>query len=372
MATWCTVVEFLSFFWSLHAPFVAGLSEWLQRITCQCLLTNDNKSVLLPLLPSLHVTWIPYAQVDELAFLHPDHLREKESLVQNVNLILINEDVHQLFPLTLRFCRWVHPFVQTKQASWMCACFFVMHWSWMFHLWTPFGQLCSHSFFFNLIQTETKAQMLNLKAPTTIWTLAHDIKLVLSVSHVACFQGTEGIHVFELRWNWNNWKHASLCLVLGSQVPEHNWILGMTFPPSCVVVVMVMKAAVQMFVHHWQFFCQFMHERAMTLLVKLMTSRLNRLISFNIDSSIRICIPRFKIAMPQFAYNWLHTECPHAGLTGSWLIHKRHASQHVGLVATSPTLHKQWRRSLRTASKTKQEQAPAQNNGYTFYPPNNA
>jgi len=185
MATWCTVVEFLSFFWSLHAPFVAGLSEWLQRITCQCLLTNDNKSVLLPLLPSLHVTWIPYAQVDELAFLHPDHLREKESLVQNVNLILINEDVHQLFPLTLRFCRWVHPFVQTKQASWMCACFFVMHWSWMFHLWTPFGQLCSHSFFFNLIQTETKAQMLNLKAPTTIWTLAHDIKLVLSVSHVA-------------------------------------------------------------------------------------------------------------------------------------------------------------------------------------------
>jgi len=51
--------------------------------------------------------------------------------------------------------------------------------------------------------------------------------------------------------------------------------------------------------------------------------------------------------------NWLHIEHPHAGLTGSWLIHKRYASQHIGLVAVSPTLHKWWRRSLRIASKTK-------------------
>ena len=46
------------------------------------------------------------------------------------------------------------------------------------------------------------------------------------------------------------------------------------------------------------------------------------------------------VATPWFACNWLCTEHPHAGLTGSWLIHKRCASQRVGLVATSPTLHK--------------------------------
>jgi len=50
---------------------------------------------------------------------------------------------------------------------------------------------------------------------------------------------------------------------------------------------------------------------------------------------------------------WLCTDCPHAGLTGSWLIHKRCASQRIGLVAASPTLHTQWRRSPRIASKTK-------------------
>jgi len=49
----------------------------------------------------------------------------------------------------------------------------------------------------------------------------------------------------------------------------------------------------------------------------------------------------------------LHMECPHAGLTGAWLIHKRCASQRVGPVAAGSTLHKQWRRSLRTMSKTK-------------------
>jgi len=47
-----------------------------------------------------------------------------------------------------------------------------------------------------------------------------------------------------------------------------------------------------------------------------------------------------KCAMPWFACDWLCIEHPHAGLTGSWLIHKRCASQRVGLVATSPTLHK--------------------------------
>jgi len=56
---------------------------------------------------------------------------------------------------------------------------------------------------------------------------------------------------------------------------------------------------------------------------------------------------------PKLPMFWLHIEHPHTGLTGSWLIHKRYASQRVGLVATSPTLRKQWRRSPRTMSKTK-------------------
>jgi len=60
------------------------------------------------------------------------------------------------------------------------------------------------------------------------------------------------------------------------------------------------------------------------------------------------------IATPQFACNWPCTEHPHAGLTGSWLIHERHASQRTGLVATSPILHKWQRRSLRTESTTTQ------------------
>jgi len=37
-------------------------------------------------------------------------------------------------------------------------------------------------------------------------------------------------------------------------------------------------------------------------------------------------------ATPQFAYDWLHTEHPHAGLTGPWLIHGRCAPQCMGLV----------------------------------------
>jgi len=78
------------------------------------------------------------------------------------------------------------------------------------------------------------------------------------------------------------------------------------------------------------------------------------------------------IATPWFACNWLHMECPHAGLTGLWLIHKRHASQRIGLVAAGPTLHKQWRRSLRIVSKTTQEQAPMWNNDCMFHPLNNA
>ena len=78
----------------------------------------------------------------------------------------------------------------------------------------------------------------------------------------------------------------------------------------------------------------------------------------------------FQLQHPNLPTNWLFTECPHAGITGSWLIHKRHASQRVGLVATSPTLHKQWRRSLRTLSKTKRLRT--QDNGCMFCPPNNA
>jgi len=56
---------------------------------------------------------------------------------------------------------------------------------------------------------------------------------------------------------------------------------------------------------------------------------------------------------PNLSMIWLHTECPHAGITGSRLTHKRCASQCIGPVAASPTLHTWWRRSLRIASKTK-------------------
>jgi len=42
-------------------------------------------------------------------------------------------------------------------------------------------------------------------------------------------------------------------------------------------------------------------------------------------------------AMPQIGYK---IEYPHTGLIHPRLIHGRHASQHMGLVATSPILHK--------------------------------
>jgi len=54
------------------------------------------------------------------------------------------------------------------------------------------------------------------------------------------------------------------------------------------------------------------------------------------------------VQCPHLPVTWLCMEHPHAGRTGSWLIHKRDTSQCIGLVAASPTLHKWWRRSLMT------------------------
>jgi len=59
------------------------------------------------------------------------------------------------------------------------------------------------------------------------------------------------------------------------------------------------------------------------------------------------------VQYPNLPIIWLHIEHPHTGPSGSWLIHKRHGSQRIGLVVISPTLYKHWRRSLRIASKTK-------------------
>jgi len=54
--------------------------------------------------------------------------------------------------------------------------------------------------------------------------------------------------------------------------------------------------------------------------------------SWMFDVQISLVWTQKNCATPQFAYNWLHTEHPHAGLTGSWLIHGRCAFQHMGPV----------------------------------------
>jgi len=54
---------------------------------------------------------------------------------------------------------------------------------------------------------------------------------------------------------------------------------------------------------------------------------------------------------PNLPMIWLHTEHPHTGLTWSWLIHGRHASQRMGPVAASSVIHQQQRTLLRRAMK---------------------
>ena len=60
-----------------------------------------------------------------------------------------------------------------------------------------------------------------------------------------------------------------------------------------------------------------------------------------------------KSATPQIVHGQARAERPHAELIRSRLIHGRRALWRMGPVAASPVLHKQQRRSLRTASKTK-------------------
>jgi len=57
-------------------------------------------------------------------------------------------------------------------------------------------------------------------------------------------------------------------------------------------------------------------------------------------------------AMPQIGYK---IEYAHVGLIHPGLIHGRHASQRMGLVATSPVLHTQWRALPRRAMNHHQE-----------------
>jgi len=60
-------------------------------------------------------------------------------------------------------------------------------------------------------------------------------------------------------------------------------------------------------------------------------------------------------AMPQTVCVWVWTQCPHAGLIHSWLIHGRCTSQCMGLVATSPAIHKWWRSLLRRVANHRQQ-----------------
>jgi len=48
----------------------------------------------------------------------------------------------------------------------------------------------------------------------------------------------------------------------------------------------------------------------------------------------------FVVQYPNLPIIWLYIEYPHTGLTGSWLVHGRCASQHIRLVTTSPNT--QW------------------------------
>jgi len=55
-------------------------------------------------------------------------------------------------------------------------------------------------------------------------------------------------------------------------------------------------------------------------------------------------------------------------MTHAGLIHGRHASQCVGLVATSPTIHKQWRSLLRGEANHRQRRWSVCRNGCVFQP----
>jgi len=65
------------------------------------------------------------------------------------------------------------------------------------------------------------------------------------------------------------------------------------------------------------------------------------------DMAGRTCLQRICNA-----WNGRHPEHPQTGLIRSWLIHGTCALRCVGKVVTSTILHKQWRRSLITVSKT--------------------
>jgi len=69
------------------------------------------------------------------------------------------------------------------------------------------------------------------------------------------------------------------------------------------------------------------------------------------------------IATPQIRHP---TECPHTGLIHPGFIHRRHASQPMGLVATSLIIHKQWRTFLRRATNHRQRRWSMCHNGYVF------